>query len=36
MERERITSSGLKCEVCVVHLKVKVGGFRGKFVEVCE
>jgi len=31
--------SGLECEVCVVTLtglKVKEGGFRVKFVKVCE
>jgi len=34
-----MNSSGLKCEVCVVTLcglKVKEGGFRVKFVKVCE
>jgi len=34
-----INSSGLECEVCVLtlnRLKVKEGGFRVKFVKVCE
>jgi len=34
-----MNSSGLECEVCVVTLtalKVKEGGFRVKFVKVCE
>jgi len=34
-----MNSSGLECEVCVVilsGLKVKEGGFRVKFVKVCE
>jgi len=34
-----MNSSGLKCEICVVTLsglKVKEGGFRVKFVKVCE
>jgi len=34
-----MNSSGLDCEVCVVTLgglKVKEGGFRAKFVKVCE
>jgi len=34
-----MNSSGLEWEACFVHakvLKVKVGGFRLKFVEVCE
>ena len=34
-----MNSSGLEWEACLVHvklLKVKVGGFRLKFVEVCE
>ena len=37
--RERDDESGLECEVCVVTLsglKVKEGGFRVKFVKVCE
>jgi len=32
-----MTSSGLECEVCVIHfkwLKVKEGGFRIQFVKV--
>jgi len=34
-----MNSSGLECEVCVVTLsglKVKEGGFRVRFVKVCE
>ena len=34
-----MNSSGLEWEACFVHvkvLKVKMGGFRLKFVEVCE
>jgi len=34
-----MNSSGLECEVCVVTLsglKVKEGGFRVKFVKICE
>ena len=34
-----MTSSGLQCEICVVHfswLKLKVVGFRVKFVKVYE
>jgi len=34
-----MNSSGLECEVCVITLsglKVKEGGFRVKFVKVCE
>jgi len=34
-----MNSSGFECEVCVVTLsglKVKEGGFRVKFVQVCE
>jgi len=34
-----MNSSGLECEVCVVTLsglKVKEGGFRVKFIKVCE
>jgi len=34
-----MNSSGLECEVCVVTLsglKVKEGGFRAKFVKVCD
>ena len=34
-----MNSSGLECEVCVATLsglKVKEGGFRVKFVKVCE
>ena len=34
-----MNSSGFECEVCVVTLsglKVKEGGFRVKFVKVCE
>jgi len=34
-----MNSSGLECEAYIVPLsglKVKVGGFRVKFVEVCE
>jgi len=37
--RGMMNSSGLVCEVCVVTLsglKVKEGGFRVKFVKVCE
>jgi len=37
--RGMMNSSGLECEVCVVTLsglKVKEGGFRVKFVKVCE
>jgi len=30
-------SSGLECEICVVRvLNVREGGFRKKFVKVCE
>jgi len=32
-------SSGLECGACLVHLrglKLKVSGFRVKFVKVCE
>jgi len=39
MDNNRMNSSGLEWEACLVHvklLKVKVGGFRLKFVEVCE
>jgi len=41
MERERMTSSGLDYSVKFVlftlsGLKVKVSGFRIKFVDVCE
>ena len=38
-ERDRMNSSGYECDVCVVTLsglKVKDGGFRLKFVKVCE
>jgi len=32
-----MNSNGLECEFCVVRgLKVKEGGFRVKFVKVCE
>jgi len=32
-----MNSSGLECEICVVRvLKVKEGGFRKRFVKVCE
>jgi len=39
MDSNMMNSSGLEWEACFVHvklLKVKVGGFRLKFVEVCE
>jgi len=38
-ERDKMNSSGLECEACVVHFKVIKGEsrwFRLKFVEVCE
>jgi len=34
-----MNSSGLECEVCVVSLSglmVKEGGFKVRFVKVCE
>jgi len=31
-----MTSSGLQCEVCVVHFKGIKGGFRVKFVKLYE
>jgi len=37
--RERMRSSGLWCDVCVVYfkcIKEESGGFRVKFVKVCE
>jgi len=37
--RGMLNSSGLECEVCVViisGLKVKEGGFRVRFVMICE
>jgi len=36
-ERERMTLSGLECEVCVIHfewIKGERGGFRIQFVKV--
>jgi len=39
MERERMTSSGLQCEVCVFHFKLikgETGWIKSKFVKVCE
>jgi len=39
MEREKMTSSGLQCEICVVHfkwIKGESGWVKSKFVKVCE
>jgi len=39
MEREKMTSSGLQCEICVFHfkwIKGESGWVKSKFVKVCE